>query len=138
MSDVAARTASPVPARARKATRADLAHVTETLALSFYDDPVLMWMVSDGPRCEQLLAAFFGAVADLPRLRRDVRGGRARSVNRWRNTRRGCPQILGLMEAKHRVEPHQAALPAARLRSGRRDLLRDGPMMWPIWRSPHV
>jgi hypothetical protein len=63
MSDVVAATASPVTARARKATRADLAHVTDTLALAFYDDPVLMWIVNDGSRREQLLPAFFGAVA---------------------------------------------------------------------------
>jgi hypothetical protein len=28
----------PAAARARKATRADLAHITDTLALAFYDD----------------------------------------------------------------------------------------------------
>ena len=64
MRDVVAGSAGPVAARARKATRADLGHVTETLALAFYDDPVLMWIVNDGPRREQLLPAFFGAVAD--------------------------------------------------------------------------
>ena len=64
MSDVGPGTASPVPARARKATHADLEHVTDTLALAFYDDPVLMWIVDDGPRREQLLPAFFGVVAE--------------------------------------------------------------------------
>src|SRR5215211_7346085 len=64
MRDVVAGTASSVTARARKATRPDLAHVTGTLALAFYDDPVLMWIVNDGSRREQLLPAFFGAVAE--------------------------------------------------------------------------
>src|SRR5215210_9321239 len=63
MSDAVAGTAGPVTARARKATRADLSHVTDTLALAFYDDPVLMWIVDDGSRREQLLPPFFGAVA---------------------------------------------------------------------------
>jgi GNAT superfamily N-acetyltransferase len=63
MGDVVAGTTSPARARVRKATRADLAHVTDTLALAFYDDPVLMWIVDDGPRREQLLPRFFGAIA---------------------------------------------------------------------------
>ena len=125
MRDVVAGTASSVTARARKATRPDLAHVTETLALAFYDDPVLMWIVNDGSRREQLLPAFFGAVAesylgydetyvvdegvsaavwappgaendeDLPTVLGD-------SVEEY------APrlfEVLGLMEAKHPVEP---------------------------------
>jgi GNAT superfamily N-acetyltransferase len=57
-------TASPAALRARKATSADLRHVTETLALAFYDDPVVMWWIDDGSRRRQLLPGFFGAVAE--------------------------------------------------------------------------
>jgi GNAT superfamily N-acetyltransferase len=64
MRDVVTGTARPVAIRARKATRADLAHITDTLALAFYDDPVMMWIVDDGSRREQLLPPLFGAVAE--------------------------------------------------------------------------
>src|SRR5215213_8942695 len=125
MSDVAAGTASPLPARARNATRADLAHVTETLALAFYDDPVLMWIVDDGSRRQQLLPRFFGAVAESY-LRYDetyaVDEGVCAAV--WAppgaDDDQDLPTVLGesveecaprlfevlaLMESKHPVEP---------------------------------
>jgi GNAT superfamily N-acetyltransferase len=38
--------------------------VTETLALAFYDDPVVSWCVEDGSRRRQLNPAVFGAVAE--------------------------------------------------------------------------
>src|SRR3954470_23629743 len=63
MSDTVAGTASEVALRPRKATAADLPDVTATLALSFYDDPVLMWCIDEGSRRRQLLPRFFGAVA---------------------------------------------------------------------------
>lgn len=125
MSDVVARTAGPVTARARKATRADLAHVTETLALAFYDDPVLTWIVDDGARREQLLPPFFRAIAESY-LGYDetyaVDEGVSAAV--WappgaeddedlptvlgESVQEYAPrlfEILGLMEAKHPVEP---------------------------------
>jgi ribosomal protein S18 acetylase RimI-like enzyme len=126
MSDVVAGTASPVPARARKATRADLAHVTDTLALSFYDDPVLTWIVGDGSRREQLLPAFFGAVVESY-LRYDELYAMDEGVSAavWappgaeddqdlpdalgESVEEYAPrlsEILGLMEATHPVEPH--------------------------------
>jgi GNAT superfamily N-acetyltransferase len=64
MSDVFAGTASPAALRPRKATAADLPDVTDTLALSFYDDPVVTWIIDDGPRRQQLLPGFFGAIAE--------------------------------------------------------------------------
>ena len=125
MRDVVAGTASSVTARARKATRPDLAHVTGTLALAFYDDPVLMWIVNDGSRREQLLPAFFGAVAESylaydetyvvdegvsaavwapPGAQddEDLPSVLGESVEEY------APrlfEVLGLMEAKHPVEP---------------------------------
>src|SRR3954468_13901316 len=64
MSDAVAGTASPAVLRARKATPADLPVVTETLAVAFYDDPVVMWCIDDASRRRQLLPRFFGAVAE--------------------------------------------------------------------------
>jgi len=63
MSDVVAATASTAALRPRKATAADLPAVAETLALAFYDDPVVSWCVEDGARRRQLNPAVFGAVA---------------------------------------------------------------------------
>jgi len=64
MSDTVAGTASPAALRPRKATATDLPDVTDTLALAFYDDPVVMWCIDDGSRRRQLLPGFFGAVAE--------------------------------------------------------------------------
>ena len=63
MSDKAVGTASPAALRPRKATAADLPDVTETLALAFYDDPVLMWCIDEGSRRRELLPGFFEAIA---------------------------------------------------------------------------
>ena len=57
-------TTSPAGLRPRKAAAADLADVTDTLAIAFHDDPVLMWIIDDGSRRRQLLPGFFGAVAE--------------------------------------------------------------------------
>jgi hypothetical protein len=46
MSDSVAGTANTAALRPRKATAADLPDVTDTLALAFYDDPVVMWTLS--------------------------------------------------------------------------------------------
>ena len=64
MSNTLARTVSPAALRPRKATAADLPDVSETLALAFYDDPVVTWIFDDGPRRQQLLPGFFGAIAE--------------------------------------------------------------------------
>ena len=63
MSDRGVGTASPAALRPRKATTADLPDVTDTLALVFYDDPVVMWCIDDASRRRELLPGFFGAVA---------------------------------------------------------------------------
>ena len=63
MSDKAVGTASPAALRPRKATAADLPNVTDTLALAFYDDPVLMWCIDEGSRRRELLPGFFEAIA---------------------------------------------------------------------------
>lgn len=126
MSDTALGTASATAFRPRKATAADLTGVTETLALSFYDDPVVMWCIGDGSRRRQLLPGFFGAVAEsylaydetyavdegvsaavwatpgaedeeeLPAVLGEIVEEYAERLF----------EILGLMEAKHPVEPH--------------------------------
>ncbi|MDT7633017.1 MAG: hypothetical protein QOI50_4947 [Pseudonocardiales bacterium] len=64
MNNVVAVTANTATLRPRKATAADLPAVIETLALAFYDDPVVSWCVEDGPRRRQLSPAFYGAVAE--------------------------------------------------------------------------
>jgi len=105
---------------------ADLPDVTDTLALSFYDDPVVMWWINDGSRRRQLLPRFFGAVAksylgydeiyavdegvsaavwappgpeaddELPTVLGEVVEEYAERLF----------EILELMEEKHPVEPH--------------------------------
>jgi GNAT superfamily N-acetyltransferase len=50
--------------RPRKATAASLPAVSETLARSFYDDPVVTWCIPEGPRRRQILPGFFGAVTE--------------------------------------------------------------------------
>jgi GNAT superfamily N-acetyltransferase len=63
MSDLVTATASTAALRPRKASAADLPAITETLALAFYDDPVVSWCVEEGARRRQLSPTFFGAVA---------------------------------------------------------------------------
>jgi GNAT superfamily N-acetyltransferase len=201
LSDKVAGTASHAALRPRKASAADLPDVTDTLALSFYDDPVLMWVIDDGTRRRELLPGFFGAVAHsylaydelyvvdegvsaavwappgaeddeaLPTLLGEV-------VEEYEER---LSEILGLMGEKHPVEPHYylfllgtrsqwqgrglgSSLMAPVLEACDRDRvpayleatsernkqlylrhgfkvtdeipLPDGPMMWPMWRSP--
>lgn len=63
MSDTVA-TPGATTLRPRRATRATLPAVAETLALAFYDDPVVMWLMPEGPRRQQLLPGFFGAIVE--------------------------------------------------------------------------
>jgi GNAT superfamily N-acetyltransferase len=126
MSATVAGTASLAALRPRKATAADLPDVTDTLALAFYDDPVVTWIIDDGPRRLQLLPGFFGAIAesylaysetylvdegasaavwappgaeDDERLPAQLGGVVEENAER-------LFEILGLMEEKHPVEPH--------------------------------
>jgi GNAT superfamily N-acetyltransferase len=64
MSDTSAGTLGAQALRPRKATAESLPTVSETLAVAFYDDPVVTWCASDGPRRRQILPRFFGAVAE--------------------------------------------------------------------------
>jgi GNAT superfamily N-acetyltransferase len=201
LSDKVAGTASHAALRPRKASAADLPDVTDTLALSFYDDPVLMWVIDDGTRRRELLPGFFGAVAQSYLAYDElyaVDEGVSAAV--WAppgaEDDEGLPtvlgavveeyeerlsEILGLMEEKHPTEPHYylfllgtrsewqgrglgSSLMAPVLEACDRDRvpayleatsernrqlylrhgfevtdeipLPDGPMMWPMWRSP--
>ena len=62
MSDLVAGTVNPEVLNPRKATAEDLPDVTETLALSFHDDPLMMWWIDDGARRRQILPGVFGAI----------------------------------------------------------------------------
>jgi GNAT superfamily N-acetyltransferase len=64
MSDTTAGTLGAATLRPRKATAESLPTVSATLALAFYDDPVVMWCIPEGPRRRQILPGFFGAVAE--------------------------------------------------------------------------
>jgi ribosomal protein S18 acetylase RimI-like enzyme len=126
MSITVARTTSPEALRPRKATAADLPDVTDTLALAFYDDPVVTWIIDDSRLRRQLLPDFFGAIA-ASHLAYDetysVGGGIAAAV--WAppgaEDHEELPLVLGaavgdyadrlfevlaLMEVSHPVEPH--------------------------------
>ena len=201
MSDEVAGTATNAALRPRKASAADLPNVTDTLALSFYDDPVLTWIIDDGPRRRELLPGFFGAVAQSYLAYDElyvVDEGVSAAV--WAppgaEDDEGLPTVLGavveeyeerlseilaLMGEKHPTEPHYylfllgtrsewqgrglgsslmvpvldacdrnrvpAYLEATSERNKQLYLrhgfevtdeipLPDGPMMWPMWRSP--
>jgi GNAT superfamily N-acetyltransferase len=126
MSDTFAGTVSPAALRPRKATAADLPDVSDTLALAFYDDPVATWIIDDGPRRQQLLPGFFGAIAESYLAYNETY-----SVDEGVSAAVWAPpgakedeelpavlgaaveeyaerlfEILGLMEEKHPVEPH--------------------------------
>jgi ribosomal protein S18 acetylase RimI-like enzyme len=119
-------TTSPVALRPRKATAADLADVTDTLAIAFHDDPVVVWLIDDASRRRQLLPGFFGTIAgsylasdeiyavdegvaaavwappgaeddeELPTVLGEVVEEYAERLF----------EVLGLMAEKHPVEPH--------------------------------
>jgi ribosomal protein S18 acetylase RimI-like enzyme len=112
--------------RPRKATAADLPDVADTLAVAFYDDPVVKWIIGDGRRRRQLLPDFFAAIAASYLVYDEtyaVDGGNAAAV--WappaaEDDEELAPllgaavgeyadrlfEILGLMEVNHPVEPH--------------------------------
>jgi ribosomal protein S18 acetylase RimI-like enzyme len=118
--------ACPEALRPQKAAAADLPDVADTLALAFYDDPVVKWIIDDGQRRRQLLPDFFGAIAASYVVYEEtylVDGGIATAV--WAppgaEDDEGLPpvlgaavgdyadrlfEILGLMEVNHPVEPH--------------------------------
>ena len=126
MTDKVAGTATPAALRPRKASAVDLPDVADTLALSFYDDPVVMWLIEDGTRRRELLPGFFGAVArsylaydelyavdegvsaavwappeaeddeELPAVLGEVVEEYAERLF----------EVFGIMEEKHPVEPH--------------------------------
>jgi len=126
MSDSVAREAGKTALRPRKATAADLPDVTETLALSFYDDPVLMWLIEDGTRRRELLPGFFGAVAHsyfaydelyavdegvtaavwAPPGAEEDEGLPTELGEAVEEYAERLSEILGLMEEKHPTEPH--------------------------------
>ena len=126
MSDSAAGTPRPAALRPRKAMAADLPNVTDTLALSFYDDPVFMWLIDDGSRRRQLLPGFFGVIA-----KSYLAYDQIYAVDQGASAAVWAPpgaeddeelptvlgeaveeyaerlfEILGLMEEKHPAEPH--------------------------------
>ena len=126
MSDTLGGTAGQVALRPRKATQESLPTLSETLALAFYDDPVLMWCIADDSRRREILPGFFGTVADSYSSYDeiwDVDEGVSAAV--WappgaeddeqleerigeisaENADRVF-EVLGLMEEKHPVEPH--------------------------------
>lgn len=127
MSDTFAGTVSPAALRPRKATATDLPDVSDTLALAFYDDPVVTWIIDDGPRRQQLLPGFFGAIAESYLAYDEtysVDEGVAAAV--WAppgaKDDEELPAVLGavveeyaerlfetlgLMDEKHPVEPHR-------------------------------
>jgi GNAT superfamily N-acetyltransferase len=201
LSDKVAGTATHAALRPRKASAADLPDVTETLSLSFYDDPVLMWIIDDGTRRRELLPGFFGAVAHsylaydelyavdegvsaavwAPPGAEDDEGLPTVLGGAVEEYEERLSEILALMGEKHPTEPHYylfllgtrsewqgrglgsslmapvleacdrnrvpAYLEATSERNKQLYLrhgfevtdeipLPDGPMMWPMWRSP--
>jgi GNAT superfamily N-acetyltransferase len=126
MSDTVSGTASPAALRPRKAAATDLPDVTETLAVSFYDDPVVTWIVDDGTRRRQLLPGFFRAVAESYLAYEEIYAvDEGVSAAVWappgaeddeelpaalgevvEEYAERLFEILGLMEQKHPAEPH--------------------------------
>jgi GNAT superfamily N-acetyltransferase len=126
MSERVLSEASPAALRPRKATAADLPHVTQTLAMAFYDDPVVMWFMNDGSRRRDLLPGFFGAIAEsymaydethsldegvsaavwAPPGAEDDEELPAVLSEATEEFSSRLFEILGLMEEKHPIEPH--------------------------------
>lgn len=50
--------------RPRKATQDGLRSVSETLALAFYDDPLVTWCIPEASRRREILPGLFGAVVE--------------------------------------------------------------------------
>jgi GNAT superfamily N-acetyltransferase len=126
MSVTVAGTAGPAVLRPRKARAADLPDVIDTLALAFYDDPVLTWIIDDVSRRRQLLPGFFAAIAESYLTYEEIYAvGDGVSAAVWAppgaeddeelptvlgevvgEYSQRLFEILGLMEKKHPVEPH--------------------------------
>ena len=64
MTDIAATNRDAITLRPQKASRERLPIVVETLAQSFYDDPVVTWCVPDDERRLELLPGFFTAIVE--------------------------------------------------------------------------
>ena len=50
--------------RPRKAAKEGLPTIAKTLALSFFDDPVVSWIIPDDPRRREISPDFFGAIVE--------------------------------------------------------------------------
>lgn len=147
MSDVVAATASTAALRPRKATAADLPAVAETLALAFYDDPVVSWCVEDGARRRQLNPAVFGAVAKSylavePHYYLFLLGTRPESQGHGLGSSLMAP-VLERCD-RDRVPAYLEATSERNvplyLRHGfevtAEIQIPGGPKMWPMWRAP--
>ncbi len=119
-------TASQAALRPRKATQQSLPTLSETLALAFYDDPVVTWVMADGQRRREILPEFFGAVAQSYSSHDelwDVEEGVSAAI--WAppgaeddealgdqigaiaaEYAERTFEVMGLMEEKHPIEPH--------------------------------
>jgi ribosomal protein S18 acetylase RimI-like enzyme len=64
MTHTTARDQDAATLRPRKASRDSIPILAETLALSFYDDPVVTWCVPDDMRRRELLPDFFTAIVE--------------------------------------------------------------------------
>jgi hypothetical protein len=64
MTHTAASDQDAITLRPRKAGRECIPTLTETLALSFYDDPVITWCIPNDMRRRELLPGFFLAVVE--------------------------------------------------------------------------
>ncbi len=119
-------TASQEALLPRKAPRDSLPAIAETLALAFYDDPVMMWCIADDSRRREILPGLFGAIGDSysrhdeiydlvdsvsaavwapPGAEDDEQLGEQLAGILAENADRAF-EVLGRMEEKHPVEPH--------------------------------
>jgi GNAT superfamily N-acetyltransferase len=64
MGDTIATSFSAEALRPRKATGEGVPTVAETLALAFFDDPVVSWIIPDDPRRRELGPGLFGAIVE--------------------------------------------------------------------------
>ena len=123
MTDSAAGTAGLAP---RKATAEDLPALSETLALAFYDDPVMMFCIPEGSRRREILPGVFGAITRSYSAYDEIYGlddGRSAAV--WAPPGAEDDEelpgafeeilgedaeraflVMGLMEEKHPTDPH--------------------------------
>lgn len=64
MRDTVATSIGTEALRPRKAAKDDQPAIVETLALSFFDDPVVGWIIPDDARRRELNPALFGAIVE--------------------------------------------------------------------------